>query len=47
MMPVGMPPGAITYSIGVVSVDEMIKNGFLVIIGAGLILELLYYFFYL
>jgi sodium-dependent dicarboxylate transporter 2/3/5 len=47
MMPVGTPPSAIAYSTGVVSVREMIKNGFLVNIGTGLILVLLYYFFYL
>jgi len=47
MMPVGTPPSAIAYSTGVVNVREMIKNGFLVNIGTGLILVLLYYFFYL
>jgi len=47
MMPVGTPPSAIAYSTGVVSVREMIRNGFLVNIGTGLILVLLYYFFYL
>jgi hypothetical protein len=31
----------------VVSVRDMIKNGFLINIGTGLILVLLYYFFYL
>jgi len=47
MMPVGTPPSAIAYSTGVVNVREMIKNGFMVNIGTGLLLVLLYYFFYL
>jgi len=47
MMPVGTPPSAIAYSTGVVSVRQMIRNGFLVNVGTGLILVLLYYFFYL
>ena len=47
MMPVGTPPSAIAYSTGVVSVGEMMRNGFLVNIGTGLTLVLLYYFFYL
>ncbi|MDH3219197.1 MAG: DASS family sodium-coupled anion symporter [Gammaproteobacteria bacterium] len=47
MMPVGTPPSAIAYSTGVVNVREMIKNGFFVNIGTGLILVALYYFFYL
>ena len=47
MMPVGTPPSAIAYSTGVVNVREMIKNGFMVNIGTGLILVVLYYFFYL
>jgi len=47
MMPVGTPPSAIAYSTGVVNVREMIKNGFMVNIGTGLILVLLFYFFYL
>lgn len=47
MMPVGTPPSAIAYSTGVVNVGDMIKNGFMVNIGTGLILVLLYYFFYL
>jgi sodium-dependent dicarboxylate transporter 2/3/5 len=47
MMPVGTPPSAIAYSTGVVSVREMIRNGFMVNIGTGLILVLLYYIFYL
>ena len=47
MMPVGTPPSAIAYSTGVVNVREMMKNGFLVNIGTGLILVVLYYFFYL
>ena len=47
MMPVGTPPSAIAYSTGVVKVRDMIKNGFLVNVGTGLILVLLYYFFYL
>jgi len=46
MMPVGTPPSAIAYSTGVVNVREMIKNGFLVNIGTGTILVVLYYFFY-
>jgi sodium-dependent dicarboxylate transporter 2/3/5 len=47
MMPVGTPPSAIAYSTGVVNVREMMKNGFLVNVGTGLILVVLYYFFYL
>jgi len=47
MMPVGTPPSAIAYSTGVVNVRQMIKNGFLVNLGTGLILVLLYYFIYL
>lgn len=47
MMPVGTPPSAIAYSTGVVNVREMIKNGFMVNIGTGLILAALFYFFYL
>jgi sodium-dependent dicarboxylate transporter 2/3/5 len=47
MMPVGTPPNAIAYSTGVVHVRDMIKNGFMVNIGTGLILVVLYYFFYL
>ncbi len=47
MMPVGTPPSAIAYATGVVSVRDMIKNGFLVNIGTGLILVGLYYLFYL
>ena len=47
MMPVGTPPSAIAYSTGVVSVRDMIRNGFLVNVGTGLILVLLYYYFYL
>jgi len=47
MMPVGTPPSAIAYSTGIVNVREMIKNGFMVNIGTGLILVTLYYFFYL
>ncbi|TNF86354.1 MAG: DASS family sodium-coupled anion symporter [Gammaproteobacteria bacterium] len=47
MMPVGTPPSAIAYSTGVVNVRQMIKNGFLVNLGTGLILVLLYYFVYL
>ncbi len=47
MMPVGTPPSAIAYSTGVVSVREMIRNGFLVNIGTGLTLVLLFYFFYI
>lgn len=47
MMPVGTPPSAIAYSTGVVSVRDMIRNGFLVNLGTGLILVCFYYFFYL
>ena len=47
MMPVGTPPNAIAYATGVVKIREMIKNGFLVNIGTGLILAVLYYLFYL
>jgi len=47
MMPVGTPPSAIAYSTGVVNIREMIKNGFMVNIGTGLILVVLYYCFYL
>lgn len=47
MMPVGTPPSAIAYSTGVVNVRQMIQNGFRVNIGTGLILVMLYYFFYL
>ena len=47
MMPVGTPPSAIAYSTGVVNVREMMKNGFMVNIGTGLILVVLYYYFYL
>ncbi|MDH3635565.1 MAG: DASS family sodium-coupled anion symporter [Gammaproteobacteria bacterium] len=47
MMPVGTPPSAIAYSTGVVNVREMIKNGFLVNLGTGMTLVLLYYFIYL
>jgi sodium-dependent dicarboxylate transporter 2/3/5 len=47
MMPVGTPPNAIAYSTGMVNVGQMIRNGFRVNIGTGLILVTLYYFFYL
>lgn len=47
MMPVGTPPSAIAYSTGVVNVREMIRNGFLVNIGTGLLLVVLFYWFYL
>jgi len=47
MMPVGTPPTAIAYSTGVFNVREMIKNGFLINLGTGILLVLLYYFFYL
>lgn len=47
MMPVGTPPSAIAYSTGVVNVREMIKNGFMVNIGTGLLLVILFYIFYL
>jgi sodium-dependent dicarboxylate transporter 2/3/5 len=47
MMPVGTPPNAVAYSTGVVNIRDMIKNGFMINIGTGLILVVLYYFFYL
>jgi sodium-dependent dicarboxylate transporter 2/3/5 len=47
MMPVGTPPSAIAYSTGVVSVRDMIRNGFLVNVGTGMLLVLLYYAVYL
>jgi sodium-dependent dicarboxylate transporter 2/3/5 len=47
MMPVGTPPNAITYSTGLVRVTEMIKNGVLMNLGTGVILALVYYFFWL
>ncbi len=47
MMPVGTPPNAIAYATGVVNVREMIKNGFMVNIGTGLILVVLFYCCYL
>lgn len=47
MMPVGTPPSAIAYSTGVVSVRDMIRNGFLVNVGTGMLLVLLYYTVYL
>ncbi len=47
MMPVGTPPSAIAYSTGVVNVRDMIRNGFMVNVGTGLILVVMYYFFYL
>jgi sodium-dependent dicarboxylate transporter 2/3/5 len=47
MMPVGTPPNAIAYSTGMVNVGQMIRNGFRVNIGTGLILVTLFYFFYL
>ena len=47
MMPVGTPPSAIAYSTGVVRVADMIRNGFRINIGLGLLLVTLYYFFYL
>ncbi len=46
MMPVGTPPNAIAYSTGLVRVKEMIKNGVLMNLGTGLILALMYYFFW-
>lgn len=46
-MPVGTPPSAIAYSTGVVNVREVILNRFMVNIGTGLTLVVLYYFFYL
>ena len=45
MMPVGTPPNAIVYSTGLVRVKEMMKNGAVINIGAGLILALMYYLF--
>ena len=47
MMPMGTPPSAVAYSTGVVSIRQMIKNGFLVNIGTGLLLVTMYYIFYL
>lgn len=47
MMPVGTPPSALAHSTGVVTVRQMIKNGFLVNLGTGLILAMLYYVVYL
>jgi sodium-dependent dicarboxylate transporter 2/3/5 len=46
MMPVGTPPNAIAYSTGLVRVKEMIKNGVLMNLGTGMILALIYYFFW-
>ena len=46
MMPVGTPPNAIAYSTGLVRVKEMIKNGVLMNLGTGMILALMYYFFW-
>lgn len=47
MMPVGTPPSAIAYSTGLVRIRQMMRNGFLVNLGTGLLLALLYYGFYL
>ena len=47
MMPVGTPPNAIAYSTGLVKVKDMIKNGFIMNMGTGLILSILFYFFYI
>lgn len=47
MMPVGTPPNAIVYSTGLVRVKEMMKNGAVINIGAGLILALMYYLFWI
>jgi sodium-dependent dicarboxylate transporter 2/3/5 len=47
MMPVGTPPSAIAYSTGMVNVGDMIRNGFRINLGCGLILVTLYYLFYL
>ena len=47
MMPVGTPPNAIAYSTGLVRVREMIRNGVLMNLGTGLILALIYYFFWM
>ena len=46
MMPVGTPPNAIAYSTGLVRVKEMMKNGVLMNLGTGMILALMYYFFW-
>jgi len=46
MMPVGTPPNAIAYSTGLVRVKEMIKNGVLMNLGTGMILALMFYFFW-
>ena len=47
MMPVGTPPSAIAYSTGLVKVREMVKIGAVINLGTGLILGLMYYFFFL
>ncbi len=47
MMPVGTPPSAIAYSTGEVTVRQMIKNGFMVNLGTGFTLVLLFYLVYL
>ncbi len=44
MMPVGTPPNAIAYSTGYFKVKEMMRYGFLVNIGTGLLLATLFYF---
>jgi len=47
MMPVGTPPNAIAYSTGLVRVKEMMKNGFIMNLGTGLILALICYFLWM
>jgi sodium-dependent dicarboxylate transporter 2/3/5 len=47
MMPVGTPPNAIAYSTGLVRVKEMMKNGFVMNLGTGLILALMCYFLWM
>ncbi|MEE8348906.1 MAG: DASS family sodium-coupled anion symporter [Acidobacteriota bacterium] len=47
MMPVGTPPNAIVYSTGLVRVKHMMKNGFIMNLGTGMILALMYYFLWM
>lgn len=47
MMPVGTPPNAIAYSTGLVRVKEMVRNGVVMNLGTGMILAVMYYFFWL
>jgi len=47
MMPIGTPPSAIAYSTGLVSVKDMMKNGFVINLGTGLILSILMYFLFI